>query len=82
METITNEERNFRARQYYHARKAREPEFIKYTNERNRNFVLKKKLEANAPKKKMGRPRKIVLEPQTEAKVKVGRPLKYPNDMY
>ena len=51
----------------------------KYNNNRNRNLIHKKKLEADEPKKKLGRPPKPFEQIQ---KLRVGRPLKYPNESY
>ena len=74
---------NRRARQYYHRKGATDPEFIKYNNERNRNLIHKKRLEANEPAPKLGRPKKINSEPQPlQPKKRVGRHLKYPNETY
>ena len=74
---------NRRARQCYHRRVATDPEFIKYNNERNRNLIHKKRLEANEPAPKLGRPKKIISELQPpQLKKKIGRHLKYPNETY
>lgn len=74
-------ERNRKARQYYHMRVAKDPEFVKYTNDRNRNLIQKKKLEAGGPKKKIGRPKKLIVEQVEQvSKNRVGRPLKYPKE--
>jgi len=79
----SNSERNMRARQYYHRRIATDPMFREYTNARNRNLIHKKKLEADAPKKKIGRPKKVIPEQTEETpRIRVGRPLKYPNENY
>ena len=75
-----NEERNFKARQYYHNRVAKDPEFVKYTNERVKQYNIQRKIRDNTTNHVIGRPRTRVIEP-TEPKRR-GRKLKYENEIY